>query len=90
MKIRDEIVHILVKIKEEIAGQTELNLLESGLFDSFDIANLVADLEEHFQIEINAEDIVPENFSTVATIEALIKKYKNRRGGEEIGAEHSN
>lgn len=53
-----------------------MDLFENDMLDSLGIAQLVAALEENFGIEIDPEDILPENFSTINEIEALIHKYK--------------
>lgn len=45
------------------------------MIDSFDVANLVAALETDFAIEIDAEDIVPENFDMIAAAMKLVEKY---------------
>lgn len=42
-----------------------MDLFENDMLDSLGIAQLVAALEENFNIEIDPEDILPENFSTV-------------------------
>lgn len=53
-----------------------MDLFENDMLDSLWIAQLVAALEENFNIEIDPEDILPENFSTVNEISALVRKYK--------------
>lgn len=53
-----------------------MDLFENDMLDSLGIAQLVSALEENFGIEIDPEDILPENFSTINEIEALIHKYK--------------
>ena len=53
-----------------------MNLFENDMLDSLGIAQLVAALEETFQIEIDPEDILPENFSTINEISALVEKCK--------------
>lgn len=53
-----------------------MDLFENDMLDSLGIAQLVAALEENFNIEIDPEDILPENFSTVNEISALVRKYK--------------
>ena len=53
-----------------------MNLFENDMLDSLRIAQLVAALEETFQIEIDPEDILPENFSTINEISALVEKCK--------------
>lgn len=47
------------------------------LVDSFEVVNIVMELEEAFDIEIDAEDVVAENFQTVDTIVALVEKTVN-------------
>lgn len=53
-----------------------MDLFENDMLDSLGIAQLVAALEENFNIEIDPEDILLENFSTVNEIDALVRKYK--------------
>lgn len=53
----------------------DTNLLDTQILDSLGIAQLVAGLEANFNIEFDAEDIVPENFMTIVQIQKLIKKY---------------
>jgi acyl carrier protein len=44
----------------------ETPLMSSGLVDSFAIAELLAELERHFQVKIEAADIGVDNFDTPA------------------------
>ena len=61
---------ILAEINDEILEYDGDSLVESGLLDSFQIVDLVGMLEEEFDIEIDAELVVVENFETK---EAIIK-----------------
>lgn len=72
--MKKKILKILQEINSDIADDDNEELLLSGKLDSFDIANLVAALEEEFKIEINAEDIIPENFSTIRNIINLVER----------------
>ena len=74
--MREMIINLLHEITPDITGDETINLVEDGVIDSFDIANLVTSLEEAFDIEIDGEDIVPENFYNIMTIERLIIKTK--------------
>lgn len=71
-----KILEMLREYNEAIPADREVDLLQGGYIDSFDIVNIVADLEEKFYIEIDPEDIVPENFMNMTCIEALIEKHK--------------
>lgn len=53
-----------------------MDLFENDMLDSLGIAQLVAALEENFNVEIDPEDILPENFSTINEIAALVHKDK--------------
>lgn len=73
--MRERIIGLLQDINPEIADDDTVELVEDEIIDSFDIATLVGSFEEEFDIEIDGEDIVPENFNTIADMVALIKKY---------------
>lgn len=60
-----KILEILHMFNEEIPVDSKINLLTGGYIDSFDIVNIVSEIEEAFQLEIEPEDIIPENFDTI-------------------------
>ena len=55
----------------------ESPLMDAGVIDSMGVFHLISFLEEEFGIEVLDEDLVPNNFATIANIEALV----SRRGG---------
>lgn len=73
------ILQLLREINENVPDDPTVDLLAGGYLDSFAVANLVATLEEEFLIEFSAEDIVPENFNTIASMEKLVSKVKITR-----------
>ena len=68
--MEERVLEILAEINDEILDYDGDSLVESGLLDSFQIVDLVGMLEEEFNIEIDAELVVVENFETK---EAIIK-----------------
>ncbi|HLZ30741.1 MAG TPA: acyl carrier protein [Chloroflexota bacterium] len=54
-------------------------LLDSGLVDSVGVLKLAAFIEEHFQIEVQDEDLVPENFSNVRAVAAFVRAKTTAR-----------
>ncbi len=69
-------------IKEELDSSNNTNdlgedesLLESGIIDSMGIMKLLAFIEEKFQIKVSDEELIPENFETLSTIEKLISQH---------------
>ena len=49
-------------------------MMEDGVIDSFTVINVVSDLEDEFDIEIDAKYVVAENFKNKDAIIALVKK----------------
>lgn len=53
------------------------NLVGDGVIDSFDIVQIISDLESTFNISISALDLLPENFESFNAIIALVNKYQS-------------
>ena len=49
-------------------------LVESGIIDSLGIMTLLSFIEEKFSIQIQGEDLVPENFASISTIAVLVDR----------------
>ena len=72
--MKNSIVKILSEIRPEFDFSQDVNFIEEGMLDSFDIVNLVTTLDETFGISIDGVDIVPENFSSIDSILELLSK----------------
>lgn len=73
--MREEILELLKSIKGDVEFERSEDFIEDGLIDSFEIVDLVAEIEEQFSIEISGKDIIPENFVNLEAMEAMIQKY---------------
>ena len=49
------------------------NLIESGIIDAIGIQRILAFLESRFSIDIKDEEMIPENFESIESIESFIK-----------------
>lgn len=58
----------------EVAPDTDL--LEAGILDSFTIVQTAVFIQEQFDIELEAEDLVRANLSTLSNMVALIDKQR--------------
>lgn len=72
--MREQIINILTELRPEFDFHQEVDFIEEGMLDSFDVVNLVSDLESTFGINIDGVDVLPENFSTIESICNLLKK----------------
>lgn len=52
------------------------SLIDSGIIDSTGVVELVAFLEQSFEIKVADEDLVPENLDSVARIAAFVAARK--------------
>jgi acyl carrier protein len=56
------------------------NLLSRGIVDSHGVMELVGFLEQRYGISVGDEDLTPENFESVANIEAFVQRKQNGQG----------
>lgn len=72
--MEERVLKVLNEQCEEILNYDGDNLIEDGIIDSFTVIRVVSDLEEEFDIEINAKYVIAENLKNKDTIIALVKK----------------
>lgn len=73
-----KIIDILGNVSGDILTYSGENMVNDDIIDSFELISIISVLEEEFNIEIDAEDVIEENFGNKDRIIALIKK----RAGE--------
>lgn len=72
--MKTKILTILEGVKDGIDYEKEKKIIDDGLFDSFDIVSLVVALNEEFDIEIDVDELVAENFNSIEGMLDLVKK----------------
>ncbi len=78
MEVKEKVYSFLEDIRSEIDFRNSENFIEDGYLDSFDIIELVSDIEGEYQISLRGIEVIPENFETIDSIVALIKKHLNQ------------
>jgi len=73
----DELLSILKGICPKVDFVNEKKLIDDGILDSFDIISIVNELNEHYDIEIDVDDLEPDNFNTVEAMLELIEKLRD-------------
>jgi len=71
--MEERVLAILERNSEEILTYTGKNMLEDGIVDSFELIAIVGDLEEEFDMEIDAAYVVEEYFGNKDAILKLMK-----------------
>ena len=72
----NELLEILNEIDDTIDYETETGLIDDHLLDSFAIISLVSELEDAFDISIDAAEMTPENFNSVRAMWEMIQRLK--------------
>lgn len=69
-------MEILVDFRPDVDFETEKKLFDDRVLDSFDIATLVQDINDEFDIEIGVKDLTPENFNSAEMIMNMIERLQ--------------
>lgn len=72
----EELLEILQEIKPGIDFTSCTNLIEDGYLTSFDIVMLISEISQQLEIEITANEILPENFTTVDSIYQMLQRLE--------------
>lgn len=72
--MEEKVLEILEEYCEEALAYTGENMMEEGVIDSFTVINIVSELEDIFDIEIDAKYVVAENFKNKEAIIALVER----------------
>jgi D-alanine--poly(phosphoribitol) ligase subunit 2 len=71
--MNNKVAKIINSVRPEILFHTDQDTELFGVLDSLDIILIVEELERQFGISIEAEQIVPENFASLRTLEDFVK-----------------
>lgn len=72
----NELLEILNEIDDTIDYEKETGLIDDHLLDSFAIISLVSELEDAFDISIDAAEMTPENFNSAANLWKMVERLQ--------------
>lgn len=72
--MRERIMRVLLSVNPKFDEYWDADFLEEGLIDSFEIMNIIMQLEQEFAVEIDPELILPENFCSLEAILKLVEQ----------------
>ena len=70
----EKLIDILTDLHPDVDFETETQLIDGAILDSFDIVTLVAEIDAEFDVQIPAEELQPENFNSAKALYALIER----------------
>lgn len=68
----NKVIEILEELKPGVDFRNEKNLIKDHILESMQMVQLIAELNDEFDIEITPRDIVPENFQSADSIAQLV------------------
>ena len=77
MRIRQFILKQFPLARKQSSIEDDSSLLESGIIDSLGVQDLISFIEEEFRITISDEDLMAENFESIASMAAFVQSKDN-------------
>ena len=72
--MKEKILALLSELRADMDFTEDVDFIEEGMLDSFDIVSLVDSIETEMGVAISGMDVLPENFCTVDAICKTIEK----------------
>lgn len=72
----NKVIEILMDLDDSIDYEKEQALIDDHILDSFGVITLVSDLEDAFDISIEAGEMIPENFNSAQAIWNMVKRLQ--------------
>lgn len=72
----DILMEILRNVDPDIDYETEDQLIDAHIWDSIAVITVVSELEDAFDIRIQAVDMVPENFNSAEAIYSMVQRLQ--------------
>ena len=71
-----KLMEILMELDDSIDWENETALIDERILDSFGVISLISELEEQFDIEIEASEIVPQNLNSADAMWKMIQRLQ--------------
>lgn len=72
----EKLLEILNEIDDSVDYANETRLIDDHILDSFGVITLVSELEDAFDISIDAAEMVPANFNSAESIWNMVKRLQ--------------
>lgn len=71
-----KLMEILMELEDSIDWENETALIDERILDSFGVISLISELEEQFDIEIEASEIIPQNLNSADAMWKMIQRLQ--------------
>ena len=73
----EKLLEILRELRPDVDFEKEKALIDDGILESLDIVAIVGEIMDAFNVELNVEDLLPENFNSAEAMLELIRIKEN-------------
>ena len=73
----DQLLKILNETCPGIDFEKETALIDDGILESLDIVSIVGEIMDEFGVELNVDDLLPENFNSARAMMDLIDSRRD-------------
>ncbi len=74
----EDFIALLEDVRDDIDFTNETELIDDQLLSSFDIIQIIAAIDDEYDIAIPATEIIPANFNSAKAMYALIERLSTR------------
>ena len=78
MSDMEKLLEALAEVRDDVDFASGQGLVDEGIIDSLDLTQIIAALDEAFDIHIITGDIEPENFNNVQSMLELVHRYQGK------------
>jgi acyl carrier protein len=75
--IRKFIASDIIYSQEGFPYADDASLLQEGVIDSLGVVELVAFVQKQFNVKVEQQEVVPDNFDSVAKLSAFVRRKLN-------------
>lgn len=79
--VRKYIAENILFSKDGYPYPDDASFLENGIIDSMNVLELVVFVEDNFEITVDDQEVVPENFDSIARLAAYVHQKESAKAG---------
>lgn len=72
----EKLLELLKGVRPDVDFETETELIDEGILDSFDVVSIISEIEDVFGVQIRITELDPENFNSAQSIWELIQRLQ--------------
>ncbi|MCR5605084.1 MAG: acyl carrier protein [Lachnospiraceae bacterium] len=72
----EELLELLKDVRDDVDFESCTDLIDGKILTSFDIIQIISVIDEEYDVEIPAKEIIPDNFNSAQAIYDMIQRLK--------------